>query len=45
MDSMGDAIMFSLYMMLLDHTQASEQGRQSPHLDGQLYRILHTHQI
>ena len=32
-------------MTLFDHTEASEQGRQSPHSGGQLYRILHTYQI
>ena len=30
---------------MLDHTQASGQGKQSPNLGGQLYCILHTHQI
>ena len=31
-------------MTMLDHAQASGQGEQSPHSDGLLYSILHTHQ-
>ena len=30
---------------MLNHSQASGQGRQSSHSGGQHYRTLHTHQI
>ena len=32
-------------MTMLDYTQTSGQGRKLPHSGGQLYCILHTHQI
>ena len=44
-DPTCQSILSSFYMTMLDHTQASGQGKQSLHLGGQLYSMLHTYQI